>query len=389
MGSISGKRRNAGLRWALALVVAPVMASAHDHARAGVKDLYVVEALLNQVQVVRTNGAGIPSTLGTVIPVGNIASQARTTPDGSAVWVVNAGDSTVTSINTYSKLATTFSIGSPNADYPSFLTFSPNGSKAYIVDAGTNQVAIVDVYHKTVVKTIPVGNLPAEIAITPDGSKLYVANLGDNTVSVIDSAQQKVVATVTIPCNGPNNCQPTTGNNPIDYSPPSPEGVRVSPDGRFVYVTDAYNYNIGSSTGIYQPVQPGQVTIIRTSDNHIVKTIANSGGFTPADVGFSLDGSKAFVVNGGNDNFPDNRIGVIDTASQTLTKVITETAPATGASEVDPDNCDNVIYIPNFGTGSGGESVVTINAATQKVASVFALPAASFAQTLAVVPVGP
>ena len=395
MGSIGGKRRSAGLRRALAFIIAsivaaPIMAWAHGRAWAGTKDLYVLEAALNQVQVVRTNSSGIPSKSGAVIPVGNIASQARATPDGTSVWVVNAGNSTITTINTYTKSTMTISIGSPNADYPSFLVFSPDGSNAYIVDSGTNKVLIVDVYYKTVVKSIPVGNLPAEIAVTPDGSTLYVANLADSTVSVINTKTQKVSSTITIPCNGPNKCQPTQGG--VDYSPPSPEGVRVSPDGKFVYVTDAYNYNVGSSSGNYQLVQPGQVTIISTANNGIVKTIFNSGGYAPADVGFSLDGSTAFVVNGGNDNYPYNQIGVINTSSQTLTSVINEPynaqngVGATGAAEVDPDNCDNLIYVPNFGTGTGGESVVTVNAATRS-AVVFQLPQGSFPQSLAVVPV--
>ncbi len=389
MGSFSGKRGSAGSRLALTFMLASAVALVQGKAYASVNDLYVVESYLNQVQVVRTDSAGIPNKLGAVVAIGNIASQARTTPNGNSVWVVNAGDATVTAINTYSKVTTTFSVGSPNADYPSFLAFSPDGSKAYIVDEGTNQVVVVDTYYKNVIKTIPVGNLPAEIAITPNGLTLYVANIADSTVSVINAQTYKVTATITIPCNGPNNCQPTGGGNPIDYSPPSPEGVRVSPDGQFVYVTDAYNYNVGASTGNFQPVQPGQVTIINTATNAIVKTIPNSGGYTPADVGFSLDGSTAFVVNGGNDNYPYNQIGVIDTRLQKLTKVINEPSPATGAAEVDPDCSDNLIYVPNFGTGSGGESVVTINAGTQKAVSAFALPAGSFPQTLAVVSVRP
>ena len=412
MWSISGGRRGAGLRWALALAFLPAIAFAHGGggARAGVNDLYVLESSAYQVQVVRTDQNGIPKTNGAVIPIGNsstsILSQARATPDNKSVWVIDTANAQITVIDTYSKNTSTFSIGTVGTSYPAFLVFSPAGDRAYITNEGTNTVTVVNTYTKTVIgNPIPVGCLPGEIAITPDGSKLYVPNIAGpvsncaqtnpppvvttGSVSVIDTAQLKVVATVTVPCNGPNHCVPTTGSNPIDYSSPSPTGIRVSADGQFVYVTDAYDYNVGASTGNYQPVQKGQVTIISTATNSIVKTIPNSGGYAPGDVGFSADGSTAFVANGGNDNYPYAQIGVINTAAQNLTNVFTEPTPATGAAEVDPAGCNNLIYVANYGTGSGGESVVTINAATQQGISVFTLPQGSFPQSLAVVPVSP
>ena len=64
--------------------------------------------------------------------------------------------------------------------------------------------------------TIPVGKAPFGITVTPDGKYVYVTNHEDNTVSIISTASQEVIKVISVD--------------------KLPGGIAVSPDGKFVYV---------------------------------------------------------------------------------------------------------------------------------------------------------
>ena len=64
--------------------------------------------------------------------------------------------------------------------------------------------------------TIPVGEAPFGIAVTPDGKYVYVTNHEDNTVSIISTASQEVIKVISVD--------------------KLPGGIAVSPDGKFAYV---------------------------------------------------------------------------------------------------------------------------------------------------------
>ena len=64
--------------------------------------------------------------------------------------------------------------------------------------------------------TISVGQAPFGIAVTPDGKYVYVTNHEDNTVSIISTASQEVIKVLSVDV--------------------LPGGITVSPEGEFVYV---------------------------------------------------------------------------------------------------------------------------------------------------------
>ncbi len=55
---------------------------------------------------------------------------------------------------------------------------------------------MIDTATNTVIATVPVGIAPNGVAITPDGKFAYVGNEYSSTVSVIDTATNAVVDTV-------------------------------------------------------------------------------------------------------------------------------------------------------------------------------------------------
>jgi len=108
--------------------------------------------------------------------------------------------------------------------------------------------------------TIPVGGSPSGLAVTPDGKYVYVSNGED--VAVIDTASSKVVARVAV------------GGWPSS-------GVAVSPSGEYVYALNRGRY-------------VESVSVINVTTNKVVSTIML--GSYPADVVVSPNGQYVYVL---------------------------------------------------------------------------------------------
>jgi YVTN family beta-propeller protein len=194
---------------------------------------YVGNYNSNTVSVINT----ATNTVTATVTVGNAPYGVAVTPDGSYVYVTNAGflgsGTTVSVINTATNTVTaTVTVGND----PMGVAVTPDGSKVYVTNEISNTVSVINTATNTVTATVNVGSGPLGVAVTPDGSKVYVANNGDNTVSVISTASNAVTATVTLPGGS------------------GPRGVAVTPDGSKVYVA-----NWGSNT----------VSVINTATNTV------------------------------------------------------------------------------------------------------------------------
>jgi YVTN family beta-propeller protein len=133
--------------------------------------------------------------------------------------------------------------------------------------------------------------------------KVYIANENADTVSVLDAASFKVLTPVNV------------GK--------SPHNVQVSPDGKFVWVTnngepDAKDApaNHGMAKGEHAAMtKVGAVWLIDTVNDAVVAKIPV--GLHPAHVVLSPDGRFAYITNGG-----DNSVTVIDTAARSVVATI-------------------------------------------------------------------
>jgi YVTN family beta-propeller protein len=118
------------------------------------------------------------------IPVGKAVEGIDISPDDKEVWAANAGDGTVSIIETAtSKVLQTFDARTKHSNR---LKFTPDGKFVLISDPATGELVIVDAVTRTITKMLPVGQSPGGILIVPDGSRCYVALAGDNAVAVID-----------------------------------------------------------------------------------------------------------------------------------------------------------------------------------------------------------
>ena len=120
----------------------------------------------------------------TNIPVGKAVEGIDISPDDKEVWAANAGDGSVSIIDTAtSKVTHTIDARTKHSNR---LKFTPDGKLALISDPATGELVIVDTATRGITKMLKVGKGPGGILIVPDGSRAYVALAGDNAVAVID-----------------------------------------------------------------------------------------------------------------------------------------------------------------------------------------------------------
>ena len=141
---------------------------------------------------------------------------------------------------------------------PLVAAISPLGEQLYIPCAGSNDLYVIDANEGRVIKEIPVGIGPDGIGLTPDGERLLVANSGTNDLSVVDLLDIEETRRVRVgeqPFSLTVNDQGyvfvvESGSRTISILSPElnkvrtvevgkkPIDIQVSPDSRFVYVTD-------------------------------------------------------------------------------------------------------------------------------------------------------
>ena len=130
----------------------------------------------------------------TNIPVGKAVEGIDILPDDKEVWAANAGDGTVSIIETAtSKVIRTVDVRTKHSNR---LKFTPDGKLALISDPATGELVIVNTATRTISKMLEVGQGPGGILIVPDGSRAYVALAGDNAVAVIDLHRLEVSAKI-------------------------------------------------------------------------------------------------------------------------------------------------------------------------------------------------
>ena len=175
---------------------------------------------------------------------------------GTLALVANRAEGTVSVFTIDGKTVTPagkIDLGNDKAG-PSHVVFSPDGKTALVSRDGDNKIAVLAVDGNTVTyakRDLSAGIRPYSIEMSPSGDIAIVGNTGvgsgdADTASVIDltASPIRVVETVTV---GPN-----------------PEGLRISPDGKYLAVTVMNGSNKPKSSPVY-------------NDNGLVKVFAING----------------------------------------------------------------------------------------------------------------
>ena len=163
--------------------------------------VYVGSAVDNRVAVISTSTNTLSSTFALTPPAGQPAAGCVGAPVFNPAGTVgyflqtcqtaSPGSITVLSVPNNAQLATILLGTTPYDD-----VITPDGTQLYVVNAGSNNVSVVDTSSNTVSATITVGNAPQSIAITPDGTLVYVADAQDSTLSIIQTSTNTVTSTL-------------------------------------------------------------------------------------------------------------------------------------------------------------------------------------------------
>jgi YVTN family beta-propeller protein len=143
------------------------------------------------------------------------------------------------------------------------MNVSPDDQEIYISSQLTQELLVIDSSNPTnltLVDSIPVGQHPWHPKFTPDGSRVYVGNNLSHTVSVVNTSTRTVETTIGV------------GDGSDGLS--EPHGLVISPDGKYVYVTNrnvnggySPRYNLGDNSNV------GTVVVISTATNTIEKVL--------------------------------------------------------------------------------------------------------------------
>src|SRR3954454_13586495 len=156
------------------------------------------------------------------IPVGKRPRGIHASPDGQFLYVALSG----------SPIS-----GPPQLDAKGNPIFRDEDEED--ADHSADGIGVIDLRRRMFLRKLPSGSDPEEFAVSKDGTKLYISNEDVATASVLSAADGRVVGIVRVKAE--------------------PEGVALTPDGRFVYVT--------CETG-------GEVVVIDTTSNKRVAEFA-------------------------------------------------------------------------------------------------------------------
>ena len=167
--------------------------------------------------------------------------------------------------------------------HPHFVTFNPADGRLYVCDLGTDQVWIYDWSPETGVRlpcrerlALPPGSGPRHLAFDPSGNILYTANeLNSTAASFVRESPSdpwrpgEVHPTVSAPLNGLRN---------------SPGAIKITPDGRFFFITNRGH----DSIAFFEASGNGRFRLL--------ETVPSQGKF-PSDILFDETGTELLAVH--------------------------------------------------------------------------------------------
>jgi len=242
--------------------------------------------------VVQTFDTTTGSPLHIPVPVGTDPWSVAITPAGTTAYVGNNGSGTVTPV-TVSTDSTGTALCLPSGSCPATtstepeaVAVAPDGSAAYVANSADDSVSEILLTGSGAPKVAntPIGattpdpfTRPDAIAISPDGTTAWVANYASGTLVPIDLATGATIGSpYAIPVTGTERAEPT--------------GLAFTPAGSHLLVAD-------SGDGKVTDVTIGSTGQVTGTDTFALEPSAPAGSVVPWAVAVTPSGSTAWVTD--------------------------------------------------------------------------------------------
>lgn len=189
----------------------------------------------------------------------------------------------------------------------------------YATNFADNTVSVINDKNE-IIATISVQSDPFGVTVSPDGKFIYVSNLASSTISVISAASNQVTTTIDL----------ETGSQPSKSA--------CTSDGNYLYVVDEHLKT---------------VSVINTSTYDIANTIALTQNSAPFDIAILSNNSYAYVTDTDN-----SLVSLINIASQTL-GIFIPVGDFPTYEALTPD--ENYLYVANNGAATISVINTTLN----------------------------
>lgn len=147
--------------------------------------------------------------------------------DGRTIVAGNIADATLAII---SPLGTDTTVNVKVARQPEGVAITPDGARAWVGSNQDHVVLVVDLHRAAVVDTVRGFGLPYRMAVSPDGRSAVVTDPVNATVRIFDEPTRRERFSIAIPRDSLVATPEVPGS-------PSPEGLAISRDSRWAYVT--------------------------------------------------------------------------------------------------------------------------------------------------------
>jgi len=188
-----------------------------------------------------------------IIPVGQEPEGAATSPDGTRFYITCEAGGDVYAVDTTSyRVVGHFKV----PVRPRSLAFLRGGALAVVPSESTGQLNVVDTDEFKVLKVVdlPAGSRPMSVKVSPDGKRIYVSDGRAGTISVLDAHTRAQLGSIRV------------GQRPW--------GIVLSPDGRYLFSANGPSNDVSvvdvalekEIARVHAGERPWGVTIVARSD---------------------------------------------------------------------------------------------------------------------------
>ncbi len=227
-----------------------------------------------------------PPSVAATLHAGRQPSGVSINAAGTLALVANRADGTVSVFTIAGRTVTPAGVVDLGArdSGPSHVVFTPDGARALVTRNTDSLVSVLDVRGAAVTygkQDVAAGLKPYGIDVTPDGRIAVVANIGAGTSGGVDTLS--VIDLAHAPARAIDHV--TVG--------PIPEGMAISPDGRFVAVTVMNGSNAATGSPLFHDF--GLLKILRLDGSSLTPLTEARIGQWCQGVAWHPDGRSLLV----------------------------------------------------------------------------------------------